>query len=327
MGEGLRVLILAAGKGTRMLSGQVKVLHKLCGLPILEYLLRAVAPLKAEETIVVIGHQGKLVRERFAGRGLVFIEQREQLGTGHALLQAGPSLEDKGGEILILPSDLPLLKTELLEEFVLFHRGHKGKLSLLTTDRDDPRGYGRIVRDGTGDVQRIVEEEDAKPQERGIREVNSGIYLVSNDRLLWEALEKLDDANAQGEYYLTDIVAPYREGGEAVRALVAEEGEELAGVNSRADLARAEAILRGRKLAQAMERGATVVAPETVIIEWEVELEQDAVIGPGSSVKGRGRIGRGALIEATQVEGFEIGEGSRIMMSLLRAEEQKKEGK
>lgn len=316
MGEELRVLILAAGKGTRMLSGQAKVLHKLCSLPILEYLLQAAAPLRAREIIAVIGHQGERVRRQFAGRGLVFIEQREQLGTGHAVLQARVILQDKGGELLILPGDLPLLQAELLEEFVAFHREHRGRLSLLTMELDDPSGYGRIVRDEAGNIERIVEEEDAT-DEGQIHEVNSGIYLVRNDHLLWEALEGLNDANAQGEYYLTDIVSLYRERGERVRALVAKEGESLLGVNSRADLSRAEAILRERIIAQAMDRGVTVSAPETVIIDQGVELEQDAIIGPGSSLKGQSRIRGGALIEGSSVEGFEIGEGSKIIMSLI----------
>lgn len=324
MGERLRVLILAAGKGTRMRSRRAKVLHEVCGFPILEYVLQAVAPLGPEETIVIIGHQGERVQKRFAGRGLTFIEQREQLGTGHALLQARPALQDKGGELLIIPGDLPLLEAGPLEEFIAFHRGHEGGLSLLTMELEDPRGYGRIARDGVGEVARIVEEEDATAEERGIREVNSGIYLVRNDGLLWELLGELEDKNSQGEYYLTDIVSLYRERGEAVRALVAAEGEALLGVNSRMDLARAEAILRGRKLAQVMERGATVVASETVLIEQPSKIGEDAIIGPGSAVRGRSRIGEGALVAGSSVEGFTIGAGSRIIMSLIWAEKEER---
>jgi len=242
----LRVLILAAGKGKRMRSQQAKVLHKLCGRPLLEYVLQAVGPLKAEEAIVIIGHQGERVRERFSGRGLTFIEQRAQLGTGHALLQARPALEGKGGELLIIPGDLPLLRTEPLERFIAFHWEHGGRLSLLTMELSDPSDYGRIVRDGKGNVVRIVEEEDATAEERQIREVNSGIYLAHNGRLLWKALKELDDVNAQGEYYLTDIVSRYQRRGEVVRALIAADGEGLLGVNSRADLARAEAVLNER---------------------------------------------------------------------------------
>ncbi len=324
MDSQLSILILAAGKGTRMLSERAKALHELGGLPLLEYILQAAAPLGARRTILIIGHQKGLVRERFGERGLVFVEQKEQLGTGHALLQARSALGDKGGAVLILPGDLPLLRTELLEEFTSFHRGHSGRLSLLTMELADPSGYGRIVRDRAGGVRRIVEEEDAA-RERGIREVNSGIFMIENDRLLWEALSELDDVNAQREYYLTDIIPFYRERGAGVRAMVAEHGETLMGVNSRADLAKAEAVLRQRKLGQAMAAGATVVAPETVLVEQEVQLEQDVSLGPGTSVKGRSRIGRGASIEAAQVEGFEVGEGSKISMSLIRLEGQKED--
>jgi bifunctional UDP-N-acetylglucosamine pyrophosphorylase/glucosamine-1-phosphate N-acetyltransferase len=318
-GEELSILILAAGKGTRMLSDKAKVLHELSGLPILEYILRATAPLRAGKTILIIGHQKELVRERFTGRELVFVEQEKQLGTGHAVFQARQALEDNAADILILPGDLPLLRAELLERFVAFHRGHSGRLSLLAIELSDPSGYGRIVRGGTGVVQRIVEEKDATA-ERGICEVNSGIYLVRNDQFFWEALSKLDDINAQREYYLTDIVPFYWERGETVQAMVVRNEVALLGVNSRADLARAEGILRERKLGQAMDAGVTIVVPEEVMIEQEVQLEQDVTVRPGSSIKGRSRIRRGALIEGAQVEGFEVGEGSKIIKSLIRAQ-------
>jgi len=319
----LRALILAAGKGERMRSRQVKILHKVGGQPILEYVLQAVTPLKPEEIILVVGHQGEQVQERFAGRKLVFVEQKEQLGTGHALLQTRPVLQDKGGELLILPGDLPLLQPEPLKKFITFHRGHGGRLSLLTMEVEDPRGYGRIVRGRTGEVEQIVEDRDATAKQREICEVNSGIYLVRNDRLLWETLAELEAANAQGEYYLTDIIALYRDRGEVVQALVSEEGEGLLGVNSRAELARAEAILKRRTIAMVMERGATVIAPETVSIERSAEVERDAVIGQGSAIRGRSRIGEGALVEGSTVEDFIVSAGSRITMSLLCAKEER----
>ncbi|MCR4405250.1 MAG: NTP transferase domain-containing protein [Candidatus Acetothermia bacterium] len=317
MGGELSLLILAAGKGKRLLSQRVKVLHELCGQPVLEYVLQAADPLKPQRTLVIVGHQGEQVRERFAGRGLVFIEQREQLGTGHAALQARSALEGKGGEILILPGDLPLLRAELLEEFLAFHKAHGGRLSLLTMEPEDPAGYGRIVRDREGNLGRIVEEKDASEQERQIREVNSGVYLVRNDGLFWEALQGLGVANAQGEYYLSDIVSFYRGQGQPVRALLAGESESLLGVNSRADLVRAEGALRRRKLAAVLAAGARVIAPETVLIDQEVILEPDARVGPGTSLKGRSRIGRGAVVENSLVEGFEVGGGCGIIGSTL----------
>ncbi|HIC96498.1 TPA: bifunctional N-acetylglucosamine-1-phosphate uridyltransferase/glucosamine-1-phosphate acetyltransferase [Candidatus Bipolaricaulota bacterium] len=319
----MSLLILAAGKGKRMRSAKVKVLHELCGRPLLEYLLEAVAPLEAVRTVVVIGHQGERVRERFEGRGLTFVEQREQLGTGHAALQAYPILADRGGEILILPGDLPLLRGDLLQEFLLFHRGHRGRLSLLTMELEDPQGYGRIVRDPQGDILRIVEEKDATEEERSIREVNSGIYLVRNDELLWEALRGLEAANLQGEYYLPDIISSYRARGERVRALMAADGEELLGINSRADLLRAEAILQRRKLEEVLASGVTVSSPETVLIDWEVRLARDVHLGPGSILRGRSRIGEGAQVEGSRVEGFELGRGCKAIMSLFRFKEEK----
>jgi bifunctional UDP-N-acetylglucosamine pyrophosphorylase/glucosamine-1-phosphate N-acetyltransferase len=318
MGEGeLSLLILAAGKGKRMRSAQPKALHELCGRPILEYILEAVAPLEAARTVVVIGHQGERVRERFASRGLIFVEQKEQLGTGHAVLQARSALEDKGGEILILPGDLPLLQTELLKRFLSFHRAHGGRLSLLTMELGDPHGYGRIVRGHDGAVLRIVEDRDASEAERRIREVNSGVYLVRNEELFWEALTELEATNAQGEYYLPDIISFYHRRGEPIRALLARESEPLLGINSKAELAQAEAILRRRKLAEVLAAGATVVAPETVIIEPAASVARDARIGPGSFIGGGSRIGEGTVIENSRVVGFEVGAGCRIEWSII----------
>lgn len=317
MGEELSLLILAAGKGKRMHSARPKALQELCGRPILEYILEAVAPLGASRTVVVIGHQGEKVRERFEGRGLIFVEQREQLGTGHAALQARPALEGRGGEILILPGDLPLLRAELLEEFLAFHRAHGGRLSLLTMELSDPRGYGRVIRGRDGAVLRIVEDRDASEEERPIREVNSGVYLIRNEGLFWEALAELEAANAQGEYYLPDIVRLYCQRGEPVRALLARESEPLLGINSKAELTQAEAILRRRRLAEVLAAGATVVAPETVIIEPAASVARDARIGPGSSISGGSRIGERAVIVNSRIAGFEIGEGCRIEGSII----------
>ncbi len=318
----LSLLILAAGKGKRMRSSRPKVLHELCGRPILDYILEAVAPLGAARTVVVIGHRGEEVRERFGGRGLVFVEQREQLGTGHAALQARPLLEGQGGEILILPGDLPLLQAELLEEFLAFHRAHGGRLSLLTMELADPRGYGRIVRGAEGEVLRVVEDQDAREEELMIREVNSGIYLVRNEGLFWEALAELEAANAQSEYYLPDVVRLYRERGEPVRALLVRESEPLLGINSREELVQAEGILRQRKLAEVLAAGATVVAPETVLIEMTASIARDARIGPGSTIGGGSRIGEGAVIANSCVRGFEIGEGCRIEWSIILFKEE-----
>lgn len=321
MGEELSLLILAAGKGKRMHSARPKALHELCGRPILEYILEATAPLKAAQTVVVIGHQGERVRERFAERGLIFVEQREQLGTGHAALQARPALEGRVGEILILPGDLPLLQAELLEEFLAFHRAHGGRLSLLTMELADPRGYGRVVRGRDGAVLKVVEDRDASEEERPIREVNSGVYLIRNEGLFWEALAELDAINAQGEYYLPDIVRLYRQRGEPVRALLARESEPLLGINSKAELAQAEAVLRRRKLAEVLAAGATVVAPETVIIEPTASVARDARIGPSTTIGQGSRIGEAAVVESSRIAGFEIGEGCRIKWSIISKEE------
>lgn len=335
----LDLVILAAGKGERLRSGKAKVLHELNGWPMLRYVLAATAPLPARERIVVIGHQAERVREEFQGLGLTFVEQREQQGTGHALLQTEPILRDRGGELLVLPGDLPLLQPTVLEKFLKFHRDAGGKFSILSAVLPDPEGYGRVVR-GNGKVLRIVEEGDAAPEERKIKEVNSGIYLIHNDELLWEGLHGLRAENVQREYYLTDLVGFYIAKGEPVKALAltGAEAETVRGVNSRAELAEAEAILRKRKLEEFFAAGVSVEVPEATVIEQEASPAQDALLR-ASRLRGRTRLGKGCIVEDSllddarlgegavvrraQVKGYAIGAGCRIEFSLLRGPEGK----
>ena len=341
-------MVLAAGKGERLRSGKAKVLHELNGWPMLRYVLAATTTLPAKERVVVIGHQGERVREEFQGFGVTFVEQREQRGTGHALLQTEPVLRDRGGELLILPGDLPLLQPAVLEKFLEFHRDANGKFSLLSAVVPDPRGYGRVVRDsegGSGRVLRIVEERDATPEEREIKEINSGIYLIRNDELLWEGLRGLRADNAQGEYYLTDLVEFYIAEGEPVRALalIGAEAEAVLGVNSRAELAQAEAVLRRRKLEEFFTAGVSVELPEATVIEQEASAGQDTLLRGSARLRGRTRLGKGclaedsllrdvqlgdeAVIRRAQLERYTVGPRCRIEFSLLRGPEPEAEGK
>jgi len=232
-------VILAAGKGTRMKSDLAKVLHPLCGKPMLTYSIEVAQALGAEDIAVIIGHQADMVREAFKEQGLIFIEQREQLGTGHAVLQAKNAFCHYHGTILILCGDVPLLRPSTVIALFKYHIAEKAALTVLTTILDDPTGYGRIVKGGNpGEVVRIVEEKDGSPDEKKIREINTGIYCVEAD-FLFRAVAEIGNDNVQKEYYLTDIVGIAWEQGFKTRSFIAVNSFEVMGINTPFDLTRA----------------------------------------------------------------------------------------
>jgi bifunctional UDP-N-acetylglucosamine pyrophosphorylase/glucosamine-1-phosphate N-acetyltransferase len=304
---GLHVVILAAGKGTRMKSARPKVLHPLAGRPLIEHVLRTVDTLDAASTTLVIGHGADDVRDALSGRpSLQFVVQSPQLGTGHALQQTEPLLAGRSGVVLLLYADVPLLQPATLSRLIEAHRTTRAAGTVLTAELPDPYGYGRIVRDLSGRVRRIVEERDASADERAIREINSGIYALSLGPL-FGSLRELAADNAQGEYYLTDLVAIYNQHGLDVRALVLEEPAELRGVNSRVDLADLTRILRARKNRELMLDGVTLDDPDTTYVDEDVRVGPDTVLGPGvilegrTSVGARCRIGAGAHLRDADV--------------------------
>ena len=236
--EKLRAIILAAGKGTRMKSDLVKVLHPLCGKPMLSYVVEVAKKVGSEEIAVIVGYQADAVQERFSNRNLTFIEQRKQLGTGHAVLQARKTFEYFNGTVLILCGDVPLLKPATVRSLLNRHMATDVSVTVLTAVLPDPAGYGRIIKGPEGKVLRIVEERDATEAERKITEINTGIYCVKSD-FLFDALRKIDNSNAQKEYYLTDIIAIACENGYGVGSLVAENYREVMGINTQEELERA----------------------------------------------------------------------------------------
>ncbi|MBM4270648.1 MAG: hypothetical protein FJ139_00610 [Deltaproteobacteria bacterium] len=241
-GRSLCAIILAAGKGTRMKSDLAKVLHPVCGKPMLSYSVELARTVGADRVIVVIGHQADLVRETFRDQGLMFVEQREQLGTGHAVLQAREMFRDYDGLILILCGDVPLLLPETVRSFIKHHIVSRSTVTVLTTLMEDPSGYGRVIkREETGEVLRIVEEKDATPDEKKTGEINTGIYCVES-RFLFEAVAEIRNENAQREYYLTDIIEIARKKGFKVGSLVAPDPGEVMGINTVEDLERASRI-------------------------------------------------------------------------------------
>jgi UDP-N-acetylglucosamine diphosphorylase/glucosamine-1-phosphate N-acetyltransferase len=234
-------LILAAGKGTRMKSDKAKVMHELNGKPLLHYSLAAAKEAGAEKIVAVIGHQADKVREEFADSGCIFVEQNPQLGTGHAVLQAKDILADYDGLTVILCGDVPLLKPATIKSLIDNHLAAKAVVSVLTTIPPPPHAYGRIVKDGKGNVLKIVEHKDATEDEKKIGEINTGIYCVDT-KFLFHALGKVTDNNQQREYYLTDIVEIACREGVTVKSFIASDYIEVMGINTVEELSRAEKI-------------------------------------------------------------------------------------
>jgi bifunctional UDP-N-acetylglucosamine pyrophosphorylase/glucosamine-1-phosphate N-acetyltransferase len=294
----LAAVVLAAGRGTRMRSELPKALHPLLGMPMLEHPLLRVLELSAAPVIVVVGYQGAQVEAAFAPLAdrVTFVTQAEQLGTGHAALQARAALEAFDGDVLILPGDCPLIRASTLKAFVAEHRASGATLTLLTTRLADPAHYGRVVRDVDGGLARIVEARDADDHVRAIQEINSGIYLV-DARFLFSALARVGNRNAQGEYYLTDIVGLGREEGVRLCACLHPDFDELAGVNDRLELAQAEARLRGEINRRHMAAGVTLEDPVSIRIEPGVRIEPDVILGAGVQLRGDCRIARGCRLE------------------------------
>jgi bifunctional UDP-N-acetylglucosamine pyrophosphorylase/glucosamine-1-phosphate N-acetyltransferase len=299
----LATLILAAGKGTRMKSRTPKVLHALCGRSLLGHVLGAAAAANPERRLVVIGHGAESVESAF-GDGVEFVLQREQLGTGHAVLQCREPLAGFRGDVLILYGDTPLLRPETITGLQRHKRETGADLVVLTAEVDVP---GIVVRDSAGAVERIVELPDASPEERRIRERNTGVYLVEAD-LLWKLLAQVGSDNAQGELYLTDIVELAVREGRRVEALALDDPDEALGVNTRAQLALAAAAMRRRILNRCMEAGVTVVDPASTFIDVDVEIGADTIIEPGCEIHGPTRIGEGVhvkphcTIEASRID-------------------------
>jgi bifunctional UDP-N-acetylglucosamine pyrophosphorylase/glucosamine-1-phosphate N-acetyltransferase len=295
--ENLEVIILAAGLGKRMKSATIKVLHRAGGRPLIDYVLDLATELGGRLPILVVGHQRDAVQAHCQGRAR-FVVQEEQLGTGHAVLQAAPLLESEplaGRRVLVLSGDVPLTLEATLRHLVEEHeRAHNGA-TLLSMKLEDPALYGRIVREADGSVRRIVEAKDATPEILSLNEVNAGIYVFEAANL-FAHLRALGTDNAQGEYYLTDVVAKLRDEGKRVGAIVAADPVEALGVNSRADLAEVEAVLNRRAIARLMDAGVTFRNPAATTVDTTVVIGADSVVYPYVCIEGSTSIGRGCTI-------------------------------
>lgn len=309
-------IILAAGQGTRMKSKLYKVLHPVCGKPMVQHVIDQVNQLQIEDIVTVIGHGAEKVQEQL-GDSCKYALQEQQLGTAHAVMQAESVLSAKSGTTLVICGDTPLIKAETMQELIALHEQSQAKATILTAYADNPAGYGRVLRGEGGLVEKIVEHKDASEEERYVKEINTGTYCFDN-QALFSALKKVSNENVQGEYYLPDVIEILKEEGEVVTAFQSSEFEETLGVNDRVALSQAEQILRKRINEKHMRNGVTIIDPLTTFIEADVQIGQDTVINPGSFIKGKSIIGQDCLIGPnTEISNCEIGDGTEVLQSVV----------
>lgn len=314
---GLYAIVLAAGQGKRMKSKLYKVLHPVGGKPMVVHVLDMLDKLRTDRTAVIIGHGAEAVQTALAGRA-EFILQEQQLGTGHAVMQARDSFAQEEGLTLILYGDTPLIKRETLERMIEFHREQDCAATVLTAIMADPGGYGRVIRGELDIIDRIVEQKDCSPEEAAIKEINTGMYCVDN-RKLFAALAQVTNNNAQQEYYLTDVIGILRSQGEKVAAYCTDDPSEAIGVNDRIALAEAEQLLRERINRGHMLNGVTIIDPASTYIDADVSIGSDCVICPGTLLRGSTSIGTDCVIGPnTEIEDSVIGDGVAIRHSVVK---------
>lgn len=309
----LAAVILAAGQGTRMNSAIIKVLHPLAGRQMIRHVIGAVRGVGTDRIVCVVGFQRDRVRDALSNLPAIdFAVQDEQFGTGHALGCAVPELDGFEGDVLVLCGDTPLLTTASLSRIVDVHRHHGAPATLLTAELDDPSGYGRVVTDETGSVERIVEEEDADDATRAIGLVNTGVYCFSWPHLR-PLLGRLDSDNVQGELYLTDVMEMLADRDTPGLSVKLDEPIEMLGINDREQLAEAEAVLRDRIRRRLMAEGVTFMAPETTTVDADVKIGPDTVIYPCVVIEGASAIGREAVIGPfTRIVDAHVGRGAEL---------------
>lgn len=287
-------VILAAGKGTRMKSKLYKVLHPVLGKPMVEHVVDQLDQIGVSRQIVIVGHGAEAVQDTLGTR-VEYAVQEEQLGTGHAVQMAEAELAGKSGATLVVCGDTPLLKAETLEALLAHHEAQQAKVTVLTAIADDATGYGRVVRGEDGNVTKVVEHKDASEAELAINEINTGTYVFDNE-LLFDALKQVGNNNAQGEYYLPDVISIAKEAGEVVAAHTAPTFDETIGVNDRVALSQAEAIMRKRTNERLMREGVTFMDPASTYISPDVVIGSDTVIYPGTVILGKTTIGSECVI-------------------------------
>lgn len=310
------VLILAAGQGTRLKSKLPKVLHLVAGKPMIEYSIDNARSLGVDKPAMVVGYRSDLVRQAIGDR-VEYVEQADQRGTGHAVMQAQTALQGRADTVMVLYGDMPLLRAETLQALATRHAETRGCVTMLTVIAADPMGFGRVVRNAEGHVMRIVEESEATPAELAIKELNCGIYCFQAD-WLWEHLRRLKPAPRKGELFLTDLIEMAAQEGSPPAAQILRDVTEVLGINTRVHLAQAEAIARQRIRERVMLGGATLVDPASTLIDAQVQIAPDTVIHPGTYLQGRTNIGSDCRIGPNaHIRDSVVGDGCEILGSLL----------
>ncbi|MCP8618171.1 bifunctional UDP-N-acetylglucosamine diphosphorylase/glucosamine-1-phosphate N-acetyltransferase GlmU [Salirhabdus salicampi] len=309
-------VILAAGQGTRMKSSLYKVLHPVCGKPMVQHVVDQLIDINLSEIYTIVGHGAEKVQEQL-GNQTQFVLQEEQLGTGHAVMQASSSLSGKKGTTVVICGDTPLLTSNTLESLIQQHENENAKVTVLTAQPEDPTGYGRVVRNSNDEVEKIVEHKDANKDERKISEINTGTYCFDNEAL-FESLNHVSNDNVQGEYYLPDVIEILKSQGEKISAYITPNFEETLGVNDRVALSKAEAIMRKRINREHMKNGVTFIDPDNTYIGPDVKIDQDVIIYPGTTITGDAKIGTGAEIGPnSEIKDSEIGHNTVIKQSVV----------
>lgn len=310
-------VILAAGEGTRMKSDTPKVMHKICGVPMLEHVIRASRDAGASKIVVVVGKHKDIIIDAFRDyKDTEFVIQEEQKGTGHALMQARKAVGENS-LITVLYGDMPVVTPESISAMVEFHKNKDAAATVMTAKVADPTGYGRII--GEGDkVLLIREEKDATPEEKAIKEINSGFYCFESS-VAFDALEKIDNNNKQGEYYLTDIVEVLNGENKDVIAFRLQDPDELSGVNDRCQLAHVQQLIQKKIIKKHMENGVTFLNPDNTLVDIDVEIGKDTIIYPGVILEGKTKIGQGCtIIGASRIIESNIGDDVEIVSSQIQ---------
>ncbi|MGZ4122273.1 MAG: bifunctional UDP-N-acetylglucosamine diphosphorylase/glucosamine-1-phosphate N-acetyltransferase GlmU, partial [Tumebacillaceae bacterium] len=313
---GTYAVVLAGGVGSRMKSKKHKVLHPICGKPMIQHMLDTLEATGFDRKIIVIGKWREQVQEALGGT-YEYAVQEEQLGTAHAVMMAKEQLANETGLTLICAGDTPIIRQSTIEKMLVAHKASNATATVLTAIVDNPFGLGRILRDENGNVQGIVEEKDASAEQRLIREINSSVYLVDN-QALFAALDKIDNNNAQGEYYLTDLVKVLLSEGHRFGAFVTDDPKEIQGINDRGQLAVANAIIRERIAQTHMANGVTILDPANTYIETDVQIGADTVLLPGTVLEGRTVIGEACTIGPnSHLTNVTIGDEVTVQHSVL----------